>query len=172
VGGGRGEEGHALLREAAAPRDDDTPDAYLGPLPEPDDAAAVRLGAVGLMLLFAQTSAPFGLHSAAARWARVAAQSGEPEAMGRFGALLNRLGRPGTAESWLAPAARAGVPDAMNDYAVLLHGSGRGAEAEEWLRRAAEAGLPDAIRNYGVLLDGTGRAREARKWLRRADRAH
>ncbi|MEU6853089.1 tetratricopeptide repeat protein [Actinacidiphila alni] len=169
---GQGERAREWLRKASASEPDDTTDSYLGPVPQPDDGAAARLGPVGLLLLFAEFAGRLGHTVAAARWTRLAAQSGDPTAMNRFGVALHGFGRGGTAALWFHAAAETGDPEGMHNLGLVLRGAGRAAEAERWLHEAAKTGHIEAMHNYGLLLQGTGREREARKWLRRAGKAH
>lgn len=105
-----------------------------------------------------------------------AAKKNDPEAMGKYGALLARRGDRAAAERWLRRAADRGYSDAKADLALmrLRNGRGKPAKAMALLEAAAKEGSVTAMFELGLLQATTGRSRgdieTGHFWLREAER--
>jgi TPR repeat protein len=118
----------------------------------------------------------------AARWYRLAADTGDRQAEFSLGLML-LIGAPGVekdraaAATWLEKAAAQGHAGALYNLGVMaIEGEGKSgpdfAKAADLFRRSAEAGDDDGAYSYGVLLrDGRGVGLDiaaAAHWLKRA----
>jgi uncharacterized protein len=130
----------------------------LAPLRDPSTLAAPPTtpeDQIALGLQFLQGLGHLRDPEQALAWFRCAAEQGNPQAMGRMGALLATPG-PGfdaqAARAWLAQAAAADYPQAHADLGRLLLAEGEEAEGWGHLRQAAasevEAAWPLLARRY------------------------
>ena len=104
---------------------------------------------------------------------RLAAQTGDVEAMSVLGALLLRRGDLDGAEPHLRAATAAGDRAAANNLGVLLHQRGYADEAAGWWRIAAVAGSTAAAHALGRHHRERGDEPAAEYWLRQsAEQGH
>ncbi|MEU6584080.1 tetratricopeptide repeat protein [Nocardia sp. NPDC046763] len=117
-----------------------------------------------------------GDHAAAEHWYRkaamgwrMAALTGDVDAMFDLAVACDEHGSMAEAEYWYREAATAGDPRAMNNLAILLaERNGDDAESESWLHDAAAAGYIRAMRNLAARYQRRGDDHQAQYWSHQA----
>lgn len=103
---------------------------------------AAELGNTRAMLDLARSSKT---PEEAEKWYRMAAETGDPDAVYEYADFLINQGRTDEAGVWYKKAADMGDPYAMYCYADFLVNQGRTDEAIKWYKKAAEQGSLDAM---------------------------